>query len=73
MAKLTDEAKAQNEEAAKKQKHEQKIADWESPEELRKDGSDVHPTQVVTPSQPDPKNDDSLRNTRYDGNGGKGE
>lgn len=68
-----DRAKVENEQNRRKQKHEDKIADWESPEQLRKDGGDVHPTQSVTPSQPDPQNDDSLRGTRYDGNGGKGE
>ena len=68
-----DRAKVENEQNRRKQKHEDKSADWESPEQLRKDGGDVHPTQAVTPSQPDPQNDDSLRGTRYDGNGGKGE
>ena len=66
MAKLTDEAKAQNDEAAKKQKHEEKIADWSSPEELRKTGDDVHPTQKVVSDTRDPSDDPATKGTRYD-------
>lgn len=73
MTKLDEDAKRENEQSRRKQKHEEKIAQWDSPEQLRKTGDDVHPTQVVTPSQPNPEDDDSLRGTRYDGNGGKGQ
>lgn len=72
MAKLDEDAKRENEQSQRKQKHENKIADWESPEQLRKDGGDVHPEQAVTPSAPNPEDDPSLAGTRYDGNGGKG-
>lgn len=66
MTKLDEDAKRENEQAKRKQKHEQKIADWESPEQLRKDGGDVHPEQSVTPSNPNPADDPALANTRYD-------
>lgn len=66
MTKLDEDAKRENEQAKRKQKHEQKIADWESPEQLRKDGGDVHPTQQVVPNQPNPADDPALANTRYD-------
>lgn len=63
--KAKDDAKRENEASRKKQKLEQKLADWESPEELRKDGGDVHPTQAVTPSQPNPADADEFKGTRY--------
>ena len=73
MTKLTDEAKAQNELNKKKQKVEDKQAQWTSPEQMRKDGGEIHPAQKVNPSQPDPENNPEYANTPYDGNGGKGE
>lgn len=70
--KQTDEAKRQNEEAKRKVKHEEKQAAWTSPEQMQKEG-EVTPTQQVVPNQPQPENNDAYVNTRYDGNGGKGE
>lgn len=73
MAKLDDEAKTENEQNKRKQRIEDKEANWESPEQLRKDGGDIHPPTTVVPNQPEPQNADEYKNTRYDGNGGKGE
>jgi len=70
---MTDPAKVENEQNKRKKRLEDKLADWESPEQLRKDGGDVHPTTAVVPNQPNPEDDPSLKGTRYDGNGGKGE
>lgn len=64
--KLTDEAKSENEQNKRKQRIEDKEANWESPEQLRKDGGDVHPPTTVVPNTPDPSNDPGLKNTRYD-------
>lgn len=61
-----DRAKVENQTNKIKQRHEDKEANWESPEQLRKDGGDVHPTQQVVPSQPDPVNNPEYANTRYD-------
>jgi len=73
--KQTDEAKRQNEEAKRKQRLEEKLADDVSPEQVRKDGGDVHPTTTVTPNQPQPENNEEYKDTRYDPstNGAKGE
>lgn len=68
-----DRAKVENEQNRRKQKHEDKIADWDSPEQLRKTGDDVHPEQKVVPSQPNPEDDPAYTGTRYDGNSGKGQ
>jgi hypothetical protein len=65
MTKLDPEAKRQNEEAKRKQKLEEKLADDTSPEQLRKDGGDIHPTSAVTPSTPQPENDPAYTETRY--------
>lgn len=61
-----DRAKVENQTNKIKQRHEDKEANWESPEQLRKDGGDVHPTQQVVPNQPNPADDPALANTRYD-------
>lgn len=68
-----DPAKVENEQNRRKVKHENDQAQWESPEHLRKSGGDVFPEKQVVPNQPDPSNADEYKNTRYDGNGGKGE
>lgn len=67
-----DRAKQENATNRFKQKHEDKLADDTSPEQLRKDGGDVHPETTVVSNQPEPQNNDEYRDTRYDGNGGKG-
>ena len=72
MTKLDEAAKRQNEESKRKQRHEDKQADYNSPEEFRKTGGDLNPTQQVTPSAPNPEDDPALKDTRYDGHGGKG-
>lgn len=61
-----DRAKVENEQNRRKQKHEDKLADWSSPEELRKTGDDVHPTQKVVSDTPNPSDDPALKNTRHD-------
>lgn len=61
-----DRAHRENQSNKFKKRHEDKLADWESPEQLRKDGGDVHPETVVTPSQPDPADDPAYKGTRYD-------
>ena len=66
MAKLDDEAKTENEANRKKVKHEDKLADWSSPEELRKTGGDVNPTQKVVSDTRDPSDDPATKGTRYD-------
>ena len=68
-----DPAKVENEQNKRKQRIEDKEANWESPEQLRKDGGDVHPPTTVVPNQPNPSDDPAYKGTRYDGNGGKGE
>ena len=68
-----DPAKVENEQNKRKQRIEGKEAQWDSPEQLRKDGGDVHPTTTVVPNQPNPSDDPALAGTRYDGKGGKGE
>lgn len=59
------DAKRENEQNKLKQRHEDKIADWDSPEQLRKDGGDVHPEQQVVPSQPNPADNPEYQGTRY--------
>lgn len=66
MTKLTDDAKAQNEINRNKRKVENKQAQWESPEQMRKDGGEIHPASKVVPSTPNPADDPELENTRYD-------
>jgi hypothetical protein len=68
-----ERAKVENQTNREKQKHEDKLADDTSPEQLRKDGGDVHPQKQVVPSQPNPADNPEYIGTRYDGNGGKGE
>jgi hypothetical protein len=67
MTKLDEAAKRQNEESKRKQRHEDKQADYNSPEEFRKTGGDVTPTQQVVPNQPNPEDNPDYAGTRYSG------
>lgn len=64
--KAKEDAKRENDQNKFKKRHEDKLADWESPEKLRKDGGDVHPETTVIPNTPQPENDPALKGTRYD-------
>lgn len=72
MTKIDEAAKRENEQNRRKQKHEDKLADYTSPEEMRKTGGDVLPQQKVVPSQPEPEDNPEYADTKYDGHGGKG-
>lgn len=62
-----DRAKVENQTNKIKKRHEDKLADDTSPEQLRKDGGDIHPQQTVVPNQPQPENNPEYQDTRYSG------